>query len=74
MREFSQENVLQIVALSSASYPMVMITESVRQTLLQYLRTELHWPHISLQTIVRFAVQVQNQTNNVAFEVVISEK
>lgn len=59
MRKFSHENVLQFVALSSASYPMVMITEFVRQTLLQYLRTKLHWKHISIQTIVAFAAQVK---------------
>lgn len=61
MREFSHENILQFVALSAASYPMSMITEFVRQTLLQYLKTEQHWQHISIQTIVGFAAQVKNK-------------
>ncbi|XP_056000361.1 uncharacterized protein LOC125657197 isoform X4 [Ostrea edulis] len=60
MREFSHENILQFVALSAASYPMAMITEFVRQTLLQYLKTEQHWQHISIQTIVGFAAQISN--------------
>ena len=59
MRQLSHENVLQFVALSTTSYPLVMITEFVQHSLLQYLKTEPHWQHISLQTIEGFAAQVQ---------------